>query len=369
MEVKHRLNQLDGLRGIFALMVVLMHFNISTSFFTNNFLVRQSYLFVDFFFVLSGFIISFNYVDNVTDFAKFKTFFLKRFIRLYPLLFFSVILYFLYFLVGEFVLSSIKVEHNPLSFYIGELMDSLLFMNSNPILGDSQGMNAPSWSISAEVISYTVFAIGIYLLRGYKYLYSIFIILACVAFMVFKNSYTFRNGDYGFVRGLLGFNFGVLTYWFYQKFKFQLKYAELPALILLVFAFYFIDGDKVELYKLAFPLIFSITIYILLNSNGFLCKLLSSKIPQFLGRISYSIYLNHYLLLTVVFIIFFKIMKFRILEPYSSICLLVSLFVVIIYSYFTYKYIEIGVGKYLNSIWIKNKQVTKIESVVPKQGN
>ncbi|MBS1732124.1 MAG: acyltransferase, partial [Bacteroidetes bacterium] len=61
----NRLDQLDGLRGLFCLMVILTHFPFKDSLPVSNFIVRQGYLFVDFFFVLSGFVIAFNYYDNI----------------------------------------------------------------------------------------------------------------------------------------------------------------------------------------------------------------------------------------------------------------------------------------------------------------
>ena len=51
---------LDGWRGICACCVVLFHFHGYSPIYTSP-LVRNSYLFVDFFFVLSGFVIAWNY--------------------------------------------------------------------------------------------------------------------------------------------------------------------------------------------------------------------------------------------------------------------------------------------------------------------
>ena len=58
-----RLVALDSLRGLCALMVALMHIN-SISHISESTLVRQSWLFVDFFFVLSGFVIAHSYIDR-----------------------------------------------------------------------------------------------------------------------------------------------------------------------------------------------------------------------------------------------------------------------------------------------------------------
>ncbi|WP_366788678.1 acyltransferase family protein [uncultured Flavobacterium sp.] len=69
-----RLLQLDGLRGLFSLIVVIYHFPYENEFseisITSNFLVRQGDLFVDFFFVLSGFVISLKYIDRLQSLFK-----------------------------------------------------------------------------------------------------------------------------------------------------------------------------------------------------------------------------------------------------------------------------------------------------------
>ena len=87
-----RITQLDGLRGIAAVMVLALHFPIIDSLITGNFFVRQSWLFVDFFFVLSGFIIGTNYYSKINNWSLFKTYIIKRVARLLPLLYFTVII-------------------------------------------------------------------------------------------------------------------------------------------------------------------------------------------------------------------------------------------------------------------------------------
>jgi peptidoglycan/LPS O-acetylase OafA/YrhL len=347
-----RIEQLDGLRGIFAFMVLLLHFPVVT-FFTNNFLVRQSYLFVDFFFVLSGFIISSNYYKQINNLSDFKKYLLKRLIRLYPQLFYSVVIYFLYLMIGEFYLQDLKVDHRPLSIYIYELFDSLFFLNSTPLLGTSQGINPPSWSISAEIISYLVFGFGMVVFRNHKVGYSLIILILCISFMVQKNSYVFNNGDFGFVRGLLGFNFGVLTFILSQKIRVKSPHCQLPLILLLLITFYTIDFIKIELLKLILPILFAALIYVLLYKHSFLNTILRTRFMQFLGKISYSLYLNHYLILMISYIIFFRLFGIPNCEPYSTFVLFISIIVTIIYSYFTYLFIEKSSGKLIYKLITK----------------
>ncbi len=72
---------LDGLRGVAALLVVTRHANWLAA----NVSFPETFLAVDLFFLLSGFVIAFAYDDRLTDRAFAKRFLVIRLIRLYPL--------------------------------------------------------------------------------------------------------------------------------------------------------------------------------------------------------------------------------------------------------------------------------------------
>lgn len=78
-----RYRVLDSWRGICALLVVLTHFPADSHIYNLEF-VRNAYLFVDFFFVLSGFIIASRYYDSILDGLGFRDFIVPRIARLYP---------------------------------------------------------------------------------------------------------------------------------------------------------------------------------------------------------------------------------------------------------------------------------------------
>ena len=64
---KDKIYFLESLRGIAAISVALFHFQ-TESFLTNNIFIRNSWLMVDFFFVLSGFVIAYNYQSKIKHF-------------------------------------------------------------------------------------------------------------------------------------------------------------------------------------------------------------------------------------------------------------------------------------------------------------
>src|SRR6266498_3136223 len=79
-----RFDALDGWRGVCACFVVLFHFHGYSPIYSSP-LVRHSYLFVDFFFVLSGFVIAWNYAERLGSWPEVRRFLLLRLGRVYPL--------------------------------------------------------------------------------------------------------------------------------------------------------------------------------------------------------------------------------------------------------------------------------------------
>ena len=81
---QQRFAVLDGWRGLCALLVALYHLNVVSPFLDNG-LIRHAYLFVDFFFVLSGFVITHTYWGKLTDAGALGDFTVRRFARIWPL--------------------------------------------------------------------------------------------------------------------------------------------------------------------------------------------------------------------------------------------------------------------------------------------
>ncbi|GGN00715.1 acyltransferase [Dyadobacter beijingensis] len=348
--MKNRVEQLDGLRGIFAVLVIAHHHNaFKESILYNNFFVINASLFVDFFFVLSGFVIAFNYVDRIHSAGDFFTFLKKRFIRLFPLLFYTEVV---------FVIANLLGEHSPmknvgglgLTYYLYTSFDTLTFMGSSTVFGAWISNNYPSWSISAEMISYIVFGLVVLLLAKFKYGAFAVIGLASALFICSRGEYLLAY-DYGYVRGLLCFALGIFTERILRKRNFQLSAFEIPFLLLMVAAMYIVHHWELNLWKLMFPFIFSVGIIIFASSTGIVTQILNSGPFQYLGKISYSIYLNHAIVLIFVNIILFRLLKLPETEMMFAISLTSSIGLTIFYSHFTYEFIEMRVGKFLRNNW------------------
>jgi peptidoglycan/LPS O-acetylase OafA/YrhL len=348
--MKGRVEQLDGLRGIFSVLVIAHHHNaFKDAALYNNFFVINASLFVDFFFVLSGFVIALNYVNRIHTGRDFVQFIKKRFIRLYPLLFYTEVVFVIANLIGE--QSPLKnVGSLGLSYYFYTAFDALTFMGSTPVFGAWISNNYPSWSISAEMISYVIFGSVILFLPKLKYLAFAVLSLLSALFIFSRGEYLLAY-DYGFVRGLLCFGFGIFTHLILSKKTFKLSFLEIPFLIVLLAAMYAVYHLDLNLWRLAFPLLFSVGIIIFASSHGMLTKVLLSGPFQYLGKISYSIYLNHALVLILVNVVLFRFFKSQPTSLMIAVSLLASISLTILYSHFTYEWIEKRFGKFLREKW------------------
>ena len=340
-------------------MVVFFHYSSSflPDFIFNNFIIRESWSFVDFFFVLSGYVIVFNY-KNINNIDYLWIYIKKRFIRLYPLLFFSTIVFFSFSFVSNLFLSQYVSDPKEIKTLLIETCNSLFLLNSTPVFGDVIGMNYPSWSVSSEFISYLVFGVlSLYFVckRYYMSLIVIFISFILLSYIEYNSIF----GDWRFLRGLIGFNTGVCIYYLsIRKFNINNNIEYFIPILIISYFYFFYSYDfeyKIILDLILRPLMFGLVILILLKTNNFISKILDTKPLKFLGKISYSIYLNHAIIIIIIPRICFKILEVS-QNIFTEIFVFISCSILtVLYSYLTYKYIELGSSNYLKNIFLNKK--------------
>jgi len=369
---KHRFEGLDIFRGLFSGLVVLFHMSAfsKTPVINNNF-VLNSDLFVDFFFVLSGFVIAYSY-STIETLGQLGLFLKKRFFRVYPLHLVMLLIFFAIEFIKNYLQSYVHVNqlNNPNNNLIS-FVSSLFLFNSVKIKGVTDvSWNIPSWSISAEMISYVVFGavmLLIFITGLFRKRTLIFCSVILTAFAIlcaitqgFKLNFSF---DYGFLRGIIGFFIGVAcfnlfdaAYAFFQRIKtYVFHIGEFLAIALIVF--FISAGDTFKNYGFIYELIFFISILVFAFERGFISTLLlRSGFLKRMGKYSYSIYMIHALILSWFNILFIRILK---MDP-SAYSYLFILNYILIYkvSAWTYEHIE-------KRFTIKKKTVSDSRPVAP----
>lgn len=93
------IRSLEGVRGLAAVFVALFHFGVAAQYMS---VIKYGYLFVDLFFVLSGFVIQGAYSTRIRNTWEIRPFIIRRFGRLFPLMIFATLLYVVATNVGIF---------------------------------------------------------------------------------------------------------------------------------------------------------------------------------------------------------------------------------------------------------------------------
>ena len=160
LESKPRYEILDGLRGVAALMVVLFHLFETYSKGPQYQIVNHGYLAVDFFFVLSGFVIGYAY-DDRWDRMTTWGFFKRRLTRLHPMVIAGTLIgAALFFFSGTAFPQTMQVE--PWKFALCLLM-GLFIIPCGPRLdirgwGELNSFNGPVWTLTLEYIGNILYA-------------------------------------------------------------------------------------------------------------------------------------------------------------------------------------------------------------------
>lgn len=147
----HKFVTLDGLRGVAALAVATIH---SPEFFPH--LHSSSYLAVDFFFLLSGFVVANAYEEKLKGPMSTRAFVLIRMIRLYPLYLAGMLLGLSAVLI-QIARGEDHTALDSLAAFIG--FGVLLLPVPPPLSADPYPLNGPSWSLFLEIMANLVYAV------------------------------------------------------------------------------------------------------------------------------------------------------------------------------------------------------------------
>ncbi|MDR3373301.1 MAG: acyltransferase [Ancalomicrobiaceae bacterium] len=296
---------LDGWRGLSALTVALFHLHANSHLYTFG-IIRNSYLFVDFFFVLSGFVVTSAYLDRLGTARGGTTFLLRRFGRLYPL-HLAVTSLFVLIEFGKFLAASRGLAPQTPAFSgetsFGALIYNLLLVHS---LGLTNGTtwNFPSWSISVEFYTYVLFALAVTVSArigagGRVVLFAGLALAGALITVGWSTNGMDVTYDLGFFRCVYGFFFGAIAEWLYAgsispRFA-RMSRASTTILELAAVSLTIVFVSNAERYAVSFlaPVVFLPVVLIFAGQRGLLSAVLSSRPMRAIGDWSYSIYMIH----------------------------------------------------------------------------
>ncbi len=327
------IDELTGLRGVAALFILLNHTCLLLSKVQQSSISAALNCFgimgMDLFFILSGFVIHYNYCHKLKEkpVSNIKKFLIARFSRLYPLYFLFIIGFFVYNFFNNFnnsELMSRDIATLPI-FLSGTQSWFYSFINKFPVIYCQQNANI-SWSISTEFALYLFFiplTLCVFNIKKIKHcFYLLFLMVIFNVIWLHSN----MNGNF-LVKFLDHFNYGIQD--FYPPSTWLIFHSPLARI------FQFISGCLIseilikrkslqndKLFKIfQLIIIFGIFLFILFVNNissefrhifstilltGLVLSVtlggnnfLKSKIPVLFGEISYSTYLLHIIFVMV----------------------------------------------------------------------
>lgn len=363
-----RISQIDGLRAVASLLVVSFHYinnQLTNSQGTIGKFFAKLFSFgwagVDLFFVLSGFLIGSILISNKKKNKYFSIFYIRRFVRIIPNYYLLILVFLLlgcipffkddYFITGNNVI--------PIWSYFTMLQNVFMGMLKN--MGNSA--MSVTWSIGIEEQFYLVIPFIIYFFnkKFLPYLLLVFIIGANFFRWHYTNpTISFNIPAYvllpcrmdaisiGIVIATIHSNVGLEA--FVAKYKTQIMGLFVSIILICIFLFTAYQ-DLGIIKNTLFALFFGCLIMFAIGlPNSFYAKFLSFNWLTWIGKISYSLYLFHYLILGV-----FKKVAFTFLYTQTSITLFITSIAAfgfsILFSWLVYKYLEtpsVTLGKKFN---------------------
>lgn len=353
-----RLYFLDSLRGLAAIYIFLYHMvkmpqpNMEIPRWAE--FVKLGGMGITFFFLVSAFSLYLSRETHKEE--KLFEFYLRRFFRIAPLFYLWIILS----LVRNFY-----VFHK--SHSIQEIFSSLFFF-FNLWPGFQPGFVWASWMIGVLCVFYFIFpflhkiidnmwkAFGLFFIS----IFFVSVFKTILLYIPFQPNELEEFLKYSFVRHFPVFAYGIFLYFFYKKFvtnKLSSKSVGFFLLSLALFLFSSLTSGKMNDIILPTyywqPVVFSIFIF---GFAFYPVSIFINKTTQYIGKISYSIYLNHPTLIFLMKPVYEKIYDWPInLTIRYILCVGITFGILVPISYMSYRLIEVPGGKLGKKILDKRK--------------
>ncbi|MDO7844621.1 acyltransferase family protein [Sphingomonas immobilis] len=304
--VRDRFVVLDSWRGICAIIVVIFHYPGLSHLFESDF-IRHGWLFVDFFFALSGFVIAHAYQDRLRSKREVAAFAVRRFGRVWPL-HIAVLIPFVILELAKLhaVSDGLSADRAPFTGLtsIPALLANLVLIHSMGVIS-SLSWNGPSWSISVEYWSYLTFALvalGCSTRSGLdqrlaRPALALIATISLVLLVSFPGTLE-TVSPFGFFRCLLSFVGGFFAYQIARRtpaFRtVGIATAAEVGIMLTVWAFVTYLAFTRAVFVA--PVVFGTALVVFAQEGGFVSRLLKTRPFVTIGTLSFSIYMTHWLL-------------------------------------------------------------------------
>ena len=318
-DTKPHYDLFDGLRGVAALMVIFYH--VFEAFATSPIDQRfnHGYLAVDFFFILSGFVIGYAYDDRWKTMTT-KDFIKRRLIRLHPMVVLGAVLGVIAFCIQgceKWDGTQVSISMVMLALLINLFLIPAVPGSGPEIRGNGEmyPLNGPSWSLFFEYIGNIMYAL--FIRRMSTKALTALVVLAGIglaSFAIFNFSGAGHLGvgwtmeEYnligGFLRVLFSFSIGLLMSRVFKPIPVKGAFWICSlAIVVLLSMPYVGNGEALWMNgiydSVCAILIFPMLVY--LGASGKTTDKHSARICKFLGDISYPLYMVHYPLIYLYF--------------------------------------------------------------------
>lgn len=296
-----RFEALDSLRGVCAILVVMFHMPVA-SHWRDWGLVQHGYLFVDYFFVLSGFVIAHAYGQRLKTPVDAGRFMVRRLGRVWPL---HVLM--LAAFVGLELLRLWTHFDGATPFTRDRSIEAIftnLFLIQALNIHPSLTWNGPAWTLSVEVACYLVFAVLLLAApKAWRWIGAALAVVGAILVLEFAKRWMNTTYDFAFPRAAYGFFLGCLLQGFWTRIprlKGNLATAlEIATVVGVCIFIGFATGPTTVLVTL----LFVFAVWVFAGEDGALSRLLDTKPLVTLGRWSFAIYMVHMFVLVVTLII------------------------------------------------------------------
>ena len=362
---------LDGLRGVAALLVVWYHIFEGFQFAGNKPVIdfiNHGYLAVDFFFILSGFVVGYAYDNRWGKTLTLGGFFRRRLIRLQPMVCMGAVIG-----AASFLLSGMEGWDGThatlwltfLAFVCGCLMLPALPGMPREVRGNGEmfPLNGPCWSLFFEYVGNIVYAL--FIRRLSTRLLAVLSFALCCALTWFAVTDQSGYGSIGvgwtvdrtnilggMLRMLCPFTMGVLMSRLFKPLR-QARGAfwTSAALLLIIFHVPYIHSDGALSLNGIFEAACIIAVFPLVvwyAASGKTTDIASTRICRFLGDISFPLYIVHYPLMYAFYMWLIKTRQYTLYETWPAALAVVTASIIL--AWLCLKLYDMPVRKWLRNL-------------------